>query len=163
MIRKLASRVSQVLAQIGTISLVLAVFLITASITRRFFTGRDIVGVINFIEFLLVVVTFFGLGWTQLKRGHVSTGVIVDRLSKVKRVGVEVFGTLITLFFATILIWASWSSAIEAYQAKETAFASGMLISVWQFRFALPIGIALYIAVIIFDLKDGFFQLLKRR
>ena len=161
-LRKIVKSLSWFMAIVGALSLALIIVIITINVVKREVTGKDLFAVTNFGELLIVITTFFGLAWTQLKGGHVSCAVLFDCLPKRWQRVFEFIVAFISLFFALILLWASTESAIDAYLGGETAFVSGKQLAIWRFRWALPIGIVFYVAVLLYNLKDSFFDILTK-
>lgn len=153
------NNISRVLGLVGIIALLFMVVYIAIAIVLRWVEGRDILPIVNVSEYLMIIVVYFGLAWTQVKRGHVSVGVIIERLSDDWRCVVELVIALISLSFAGLLLWASWSAAMAGYQIRETAFAAGILFPMWPFRYLLPVGIGLWGCVLVSELIISLIQL----
>ena len=161
MVRRVVNRASWFFIIITMLSLVIIILLTTVNVSKRYIIGSDIVAVIQINEFLLVAVTFLGLAWTQLKRGHVATEFLFTRLSKRGQQSIEMFISIVCLFLAVLLCWASWLMAVDGYELKETIYAAGTIIPMWQIRFVIPLGVALYILTLLFDFKDSLVELIR--
>ena len=146
---------------VGILCVVVITFLITASVTKRHLTGDEIIATINIAEFCLVIIAFLGLSWTQIKRGHVAAEFFVSHFPKRGQRITQVATTVASLFFAVILVWASWVAAMRGYHNKELVVAAGIIMTMWPIRFVLPLGFALYIFTLLFDLKDSLVTLVK--
>lgn len=154
-VRRVITKTNWVMAMLGALCLGLTIILITVSVGKRYATGRDLFAVVNLGELLIAVTTYFGLGWTQLKGGHVACSVLYDRLSGRLQMIARIAIAVTNLFFGFILLWASTESAIEASLSHETAFVSGTQMSIWVFRWTIPIGVIFYVIVLLFDLIDS--------
>ncbi|MFH0960406.1 MAG: TRAP transporter small permease [Pseudomonadota bacterium] len=155
-------KVSWAMSLIGSLSLGVIIIVITLSTGRRFFAGKDLFAAVNIAELLIVITTFFGLAWTQVKGLHVDCGVIFEHLPIKSRRVINVFVFIVNIFFAIILFWAGLETAIQAYGSGETAFVSGELLTIWPFKWFVPVGVVLYIGILLFQLKDSIVTFLKR-
>ena len=147
---------------VGVFSLVLLIFLITASVARRKITGDEIIATMNVAEFLLVIITFLGLSWTQIKRGHVAAEFFVTHFSKRAQQITEVAIALGSLVFTVILVWATGADAVDSFVTKKAVATAGTIITVWPIKFILPLGGAFYIFTLLFDLKDSLAALVRK-
>jgi len=160
-LRSYAYKLSRFFTILGMLSLLLVAFITTFSVGMRHVTGSEVIASINIAEFGLVIITFLGLSWTQINKGHVAAEFVFDRFSNNWKKILEVFICIISLFYMAILLWASWSIAMYGYDHSETTVATGRIIIIWPIRFVLPVGIFLYGCILLFDLKDSLTKLLK--
>ena len=160
-LRVVLHKVSWFFIIVGMFCLMVIVFLTSANVFSRYLLNDEIIGSITFAEMCLVVVTFIGLSWTQIKRGHVAAEFFVNHFPKRGQQFSEVFINVVSLFFTIILVWASWEIAMTGYHNNETIIATGMQIPMWHLRFVLPLGVGLYVFTLLFNLKDSLVALVK--
>ncbi len=124
------SRVENVLAALGIFVLILIIGAVCAEIVLRTFFARPQVWVIEFSEYGLLYVTFFGTAWLMRQDGHVRVDLLTNALSAdwkrrlalaseaigcAVSVVLTVFGVIVTLdaqrrglFKPTILEFPTW-------------------------------------------------------
>jgi TRAP-type mannitol/chloroaromatic compound transport system permease small subunit len=82
-------------------------------------------------------------GYTLLRNEHVRIDVLLHRLPKRKQIGVDIFGFLVFLLPAAILIAAlGWPQFTIAYVSNEMSSNAGGLIR-WPVKLLLPLGFGL--------------------
>lgn len=96
--------------------------------------------------YLFGAVFLLTAGYTLLKNEHVRVDVLSQRLSQRTRVKIEIFGILLFILPASIVImWLSWPVFVDAYINNEQSSNSGGLIR-WPAKLLIPVGFALLVA-----------------
>ena len=70
-----------VMHKVGLAILLLMMFLTVGDVVGRYFFNRPISGTFELTNFMLALVVFFAIGYTQVRRGHISIDVVVSRFS----------------------------------------------------------------------------------
>jgi TRAP-type mannitol/chloroaromatic compound transport system permease small subunit len=82
-------------------------------------------------------------GYTLLRNEHVRIDVLLHRLSKRTQIKVDIFGLILFLLpAALLLIWLSWPVFTRAYVSGEMSENAGGLIR-WPVYILVPIGFTL--------------------
>ena len=82
-------------------------------------------------------------GYTLLRNEHVRIDVLLHRLPKRKQIGVDIFGFLVFLLPAAILIAAlGWPQFTISFASNEMSSNAGGLIR-WPVKLLLPLGFGL--------------------
>ncbi len=85
-------------------------------------------------------------GYTLLKNEHVRVDVLSQRFSPRTRVRIEIFGILLFILPASIVImWLSWPVFMDAFINNEQSSNAGGLIR-WPAKLLIPVGFALLVA-----------------
>ncbi|NMA23794.1 MAG: TRAP transporter small permease [Spirochaetales bacterium] len=113
------------------------------------FLGGVIAGTYELVELMIVVSGAFSLGYTALKRGHITIGIIVSRVPQRIRIILERVTSAISLCLWTIMAWATFSIIHERWLREQSQL---LQISYFPFRFALLLGLILFCIVILIDL-----------
>jgi len=143
------------------LGLMVIMFYTTASVASRGVLGYEFFGTVNIAEFSLVVITFLGLSWTQINQGHVSAQFFILHFPRRAQVITQVWIAVASLFFAVVLTSATWSSAVQGYTGHEIMIVGSEMVPVWPIRFVLPVGAALYVFTLLFNLRDSLSELIK--
>ena len=93
--------------------------------------------------YLFAAIFLLAAGYTLLRNEHVRIDVILHRFSRRTQMWVDVFGIVLFLLPATLLvIWLSWPLVVQAYQSGEMSENAGGLIR-WPVYALLPAGFVL--------------------
>lgn len=93
--------------------------------------------------YLFSAIFLLGAGYTLLRNEHVRIDVLLHRLPKRTQMVVDIFGLLLFLLPAAVLIaYEAWPLFVKAYVSKEMSENAGGLIR-WPVYALVPIGFAL--------------------
>lgn len=105
LIEREAHRLSIVLLGTGAVVLAVMMFLTGADVFLRYLFNRPITGSYELTEFMMLLVVFFGLAYTQVKRGHVSVDLVVRRLSERAQAVTNSIAFLVSLGIFSLISW----------------------------------------------------------
>ena len=111
-------------------------------------------GSVELVAYFSAVVTAFALGYTQMRRGHISVDVVVNFFpTKLKRFLTSLNSTICMVFFS-IVAWriAKWSMTIwQTGEVSET-----LRIIFYPFSYGVALGCAVLSLVFLTDLVSSF-------
>lgn len=105
---RVLEKLARYLAYAGGLVLVAIAVITVLSITGRalIFAGLGpIKGDFELVEMGCAIAVFFFLPWCQLKRGHVTVDIFVDRLPRRGHAGFGLIGDLCVLVAASLIAW----------------------------------------------------------
>ena len=90
-------------------------------------------------RYMLILVMFFGSGYTFLSGGHVGVDILTDRLEARKQLLLGIFVSVISGIYAIVFFIESWTFAWDAFEngIKSTEYLAWPL---WPMRSFLVIG-----------------------
>lgn len=100
--------VARGLAYVGGLVLVAIAIITVLSITGRALISvglGPIKGDFEMVEIGCAIAVFFFLPWCQLKRGHVTVDILVDRMPRRAHAGFGLIGDLCVLLASVIIAW----------------------------------------------------------
>lgn len=124
--------------------LVLAAVLISAAnaVVRKAFN----IGSNAYLEvqwYLFSAIFLLCAGYTLLRNEHVRIDVLLHRFSKRTQIAIDIFGLVVFLLPATLLIaWLAWPWFVQAYVSGEVSENAGGLIR-WPVYVLMPVGFVL--------------------
>jgi TRAP-type C4-dicarboxylate transport system permease small subunit len=71
------SRATGLVYIIAEVVMVSMMLLVAAEVFLRYFFNSPILGTTEIIEFMMVVLVFFGLAYTQTRKGHIGVDVVI--------------------------------------------------------------------------------------
>ena len=124
LIERKLSPVSQISGSVGAIIIGFMMLLTVADIIGRLAFNQPIYGALEVSEFMLVVVVFFSAAHCEYTRGHVSIGLIVDRLGGRTQ---NIIDSIVYFIFFGTFCWLTYNLGIYATEALQDNIVSGSL------------------------------------
>ena len=129
---------SKTLSYLGAFALFAMMCLTTVDVVGRYIFNRPITGVFELTEYLVLILIFSFIGYTQSQKGHVAVDILLpllpDKLKKVTDVG----NHLVCLILMGLITWMGVEKALEL---KEVGEASPNLhIPAYPFAIYLVLG-----------------------
>jgi tripartite ATP-independent transporter DctM subunit len=144
----------------GRVVLGLMVTLISLDVVLRYFFNRPIRGSYELVEFMLVVLVYLGLAYTQTKKGHISVTLFTTRLPPAQLAVLHSATHLLCVGIFSIISWRCILQA-EALRANETA--SGVLfIPNFPFMWVVVLGSVLLTLVFLKDFIESLDAVIKK-
>jgi len=144
------SPLAKIMHKIGLAILLLMMFLTVGDVLGRYFLGLPIPGAFEVTNFMLALLVFFTLGYTQLQKGHISIDVIMLRLSPRTQAVIDSIACLASLLLFCLVIWQTAVHARRLYIGHEV---SGILSwPIYPFVIVAAIGCLLFSLVLLVNL-----------
>jgi len=125
------------------------VLLITSDVVLRYFFNRPIRGSYELVQFMLVLIVFLGLAYTQTKKGHVSITLVTTKLSSSRMSVVESATYLLCLIIFTLI---TWRCILQAEVLRTSGTSSDVLsIPNFPFMWVVLLGSALLCLIFLID------------
>jgi len=153
-LERISQFLNRILVWMGGVFLVAMVILTCADVVLRI-VWVPIRGSVELVALFGSIVTAFALGYTQMRRGHVSVDVLITLFSKkTKRVLNIINGTICMIFFAI----AAWRITIWATVLWKTGELTETLRIIY-YPFAYGVGLACAVLSLVFltDLLKALF------
>ena len=134
----------KVLSWISAAVLIIAVLMVVANILGRSLFKKPVPGTIELVEMLSVVVVFFGMAYTEFRRGHVHVELLTSLLSRrVQGILASVMSLLAAVYFAIM----AWRCAVLAWEYWFPTFRQTyiLLIPFTPFIFLMAFGSAVLV------------------
>ena len=121
--RRIAT-ILKVLAYVGVVIIVALMFFTVAHSLGRYGFNRPIPGLAEVSSFMLITASFLVIPYTQVLKGHLVIGLLVDRLSERKQAIINSFTYIICLLAAILILWRS---ALEASNMMQGGYVTQIL------------------------------------
>jgi len=152
-IERIVRPVSRIADGAGRLILAVMVLLITVDVVLRYFFNKPIKGSYELIEFMLVVIVFTGLAYTQTKTGHISVDLLTSRLSKKTQAVIQSSTNFLCL---GVFILITWRSIVKAEILRIEGTTSGLLfIPNFPFMWIVAFGSVLLCLFFLLDFIDS--------
>jgi TRAP-type transport system small permease protein len=114
------------LSYLGVFSLFVMMLITMADVLARYIFNSPILGVFELTEFLVLILIFSFIAYTQAENGHVSVDFLVNRLPKKTRTVVELFNRSACLGLMALIAYMGFLRALEMKQVGETSLNLGI-------------------------------------
>jgi TRAP-type C4-dicarboxylate transport system permease small subunit len=150
---------NEVMHKVGLGVLLLMMFLTVGDVVGRYFFNMPISGTFELTDFMLALVVFFAIGYTQVRRGHISIDVVVSRFSPRVQAIIDSITYLSSLGLFSLV---TWQSAVHAHRLFEGHNVSGVLaLPIYPFVIAVAVGSLLFCLVMLVDLLSSLAKTVK--
>lgn len=117
--------VSRTLNWVGMAFLVVMVLTVTVDVGGHYLFKRPLTGSTDFIEVMMVIVVFLGLGYCAALGGNVRVDVVHARLPKRVQAGLDIFTFAASTFIFALITWRltarAWNIIQEPLSGPSTS------------------------------------------
>ncbi len=140
--------------------LLFMMFLTVGDVIARYFFNKPVPGTFELTNLMLPLLVFFGLAYTQVRKGHISIDIVISRFpARVRAIADSISSFLSLSLFALVV----WQSAVYAHRLWQGHIVSGVLAwPVYPFLIAAAFGSLLFCFVLLGNLLDSLAKAVKR-
>ena len=140
-------RLSRLLTYVGYVAVMGMMLLVVADVVSRFLFNHPLLGLNEIVVFLLCILVFSGLAWTEAEESNVVIPILFDRLPP--RIQTPVY-VLMNLLGISILGLITWRSIVYAGQQRGGGDMSPVLsIPTFPFIYFVAFGSGLFALVVL--------------
>ncbi|KAA9007860.1 TRAP transporter small permease [Histidinibacterium aquaticum] len=141
---RVATRIAQGLALIGSLGVLLMLVHVTADVAARNLFGQPIPATNAIVSrYYMVLIAFLPLGWVERNNAMVKVELTEyltpGRIGQANDILVSLLAALVYLAIA----WVTLGTAIESYEVGSFVDVLGNRVAVWPTYFLPPIGFTL--------------------
>lgn len=144
-----AGQIARLLNIFGVSMGLIMVLIVTANVIGRYLFRRPLIGTVEVEEFMLLVLVFFGIGYAQTKKRHVSIATLVDRLPQNAQLVINNVTYLPSLIVFSLITWQSLVMA-KKYWIKGVS-SLFLEVPLWPFLCVVAVGTAVLCLVLLSD------------
>ena len=154
------AKFAKVLLYIGMCAVIIMMLLTVIHAISRYLFNHPLLGTVSISSILLAMTIFAVGGYTQVVKGHIIVGILVDRLSKRNRAIVDSFSYVICLIVITL---AFWQSVLQTFiLMNQGTQISTLFLPQFAFFFMVALGWGVFSLVIALHLRHTFATALGR-
>ena len=129
---------STLLSHLGVASLFAMMIITMADVVARYAFNAPLLGVFELTEFLVLILVFSFIAYTQAQGSHVSVDFLVSRLPGRVRMVIELFNRTACLVLMTLIAYMGFQRALEMKEVGETSL--NLAIPTYPFVLFLVLG-----------------------
>ena len=160
-LKRIASIPNKALHWVSMVVLFVLMFLTVGDVVGRYMVGiipglGPISGSFELTEFMLAVIVLTAIGHTQMKDGHISIDLVVERFSPRARAIIDTATNFLSLVMFALVTWRTITYAQLLYQSNDV---SGVLrLPVYPFLVVAALGTLMFCLAML----ASFLQSLKK-
>ena len=129
---------SYALSYVGAFSLFTMMCLTTVDVVGRYLFNRPITGAFELTEYLVLILIFSFIGYTQSQKGHVAVDILLPLLpQKLKKLS-DVANHLVCLALMILITWMGVAKALDLRAVGEAS--PNLHIPAYPFAIYLVLG-----------------------
>ena len=129
---------SSLLAYVGAFSLFVMMCLTSVDVVGRYIFNRPITGVFELTQYLVLILIFSFIGYTQAQKGHVAVDLLLIRIKGRIRILIEIFNHVVCLLLMLLITWMGIGKAREMIDVGGAS--PNLQIPAYPFVFFLVLG-----------------------
>lgn len=137
-IGKINGRLIAVLSSIQVVAIIFAAFMVTIDVLLRAIFSKPISGTSEYVGFVMILASFFGLGACTADRSHLKVDLLVQMLSQKAQIINDMINAVLVAGVASIMLYASVNQGIITFGLKTKGAFSG--VPNWPFYLLMGLG-----------------------
>ena len=137
------TKLSYLGGQVGALCIGALALLITFAVLGRYSGAFSLLFTDEVSGYLLVLLVFIGLAYTDEKEGHIYIDLLTRHLTLRARHSLQVIASFLLLGFVVLLLWRCFDLALTSYQTKMLAHTL-LRIPLYIPQIFLVIGLLLF-------------------
>ncbi len=146
---KVNEYLNKVLVNIQVAAIVIAALVVTLDVFLRAAFSRPISGASEYVGYIMIIASYFGLGICAAERSHLKVDLLVQMFSPKAQIINDLINAVLVAAVGGIMLYASVNQTIITFDLGTRGTFSG----VYNWPFYLLMGIA-YIPVIIASINN---------
>ncbi len=141
--RSLLHRISSMFGVIGGLGVLLLMLHVVLDVAMRYLFNQPAPATLEVSQFwYMPLIVFLGLAIAERTDQHISAPIVYDHLSPKLKLEFTILGTALSVALLAGMAWYGFEQAMNLM--KQGAIGIGSGIPIWQPRFLVPLGSALF-------------------
>lgn len=139
---RLIQGLSNLLAVLAGLSLVLMMVHVTADVLGKYFLSMPIPGTAEVVaSYYMIATVFLPLAYIEVLNRPITVELFYDLMPRPLQPLLDALATLTSMAFYAFLTWQSAKIAMDSMEIREIVEGAWKVV-VWPSRFLLPLGLA---------------------
>lgn len=135
---KLTDIINLILGNIQVVAIIAAGLLVTLDVLLRAIFSKPISGTSEYVGYIMILASFFGLGACTADRSHLKVDLLVQLLPKKAQVVNDLINSVLVAGVATVMLYASINQGMITHRFKTKGTFSG--VPNWPFYLLMGLG-----------------------
>ncbi|MFC1902010.1 TRAP transporter small permease [Chloroflexota bacterium] len=142
-----------ILSVVGAVCLVGITATVVSNVILRPL-GHSILGTVEIVELVVVPMVAFGLGYTAIKRAHISVTLVTSHLSPSLNRILTIITTFLSISILAIITWRSY--VVASTKVLPPELSDILEWPVYPMRYIMVLGFTILCLVVLTDLVRAF-------
>ena len=151
---------SRVFNSIGMVFLIFLMLVITADVILRAALNMPIYGAIEISQFMMLIVVFLALAYTQHAKAHIAVDLLYTRFPQIARFIVDVFVYILSLGIVSVMTWQALVYTGRLYETNR--ISDILMVPIAPFEIIVLVGLGLFGLVLLVDLIHSIKKVVMR-
>lgn len=135
---KVTGWLNSVLSTVQVVSIIFAAVMVTLDVLMRALFSKPISGTSEYVGYIMIMASFFGLGACTVDRSHLKVDLLVQMLSKKSQLVNDMINAVLVAAVASIMLYASVNQGVITFGLKTKGTFSG--VPNWPFYLLMGLG-----------------------
>ena len=153
---------NRVMVYVAAIALFGMMMLTVVDVIGRYFFNSPIRGVYELVGFTLVCAAAWGMGWSQVKKGHIKVDFLLRRFPKKMQSALNILANLVGLVGFSLLFWRVIVLTQYYLHLKKGNATDTLHIPIAPFVIVLAVGLGIVALDLLFDLVHSIVEAKRR-
>lgn len=159
-LERVISPVARVFNSAGVGILMVMMSLTVVDVFLRFVFNKPIVGAYEMSEFMMVILVFFALAYTETIKGHVKVDILVSRFPPRAQAVIDSITYFTGLGVLVLIVWQNFVLGKVKLIAGD--ITGSIPLPVGHFHIVIVVGAALFCLVMLVNLIDSVTRVIKK-
>jgi TRAP-type C4-dicarboxylate transport system permease small subunit len=150
--------VNRVMVYVAAVALFGMMMLTVVDVIGRYFFNSPIKGVYELVGFTLVGAGAWGMGYSQIRRGHIKVDFLLKRFSQRIQAILTILANLVGFVAFSLLFWRVILLAQYYLNLKHGNATDTLHIPIAPFVIVLAIGLGILAVDLLFDLVNSLLE-----
>lgn len=137
-IGRINGRLISLLSGIQVVAIIFAAFLVALDVLLRAIFSKPISGTSEYVGYIMILASFFGLGACTADRSHLKVDLLVQMFSQKAQIINDMINAVLVAGVASIMLYASINQGIITHGLKTKGAFSG--VPNWPFYLLMGLG-----------------------
>ena len=135
---KVTTFINRILIDVQVVAIIASALVVTLDVLMRLILSKPITGASEYVGYIMILASYFGLGVCAQERSHLKVDLIVQMLSERAQVVIELINSVLVAAVGTIMLVASVNQGFINLELGTTGTFSGVYN--WPFYMLMGLG-----------------------
>ena len=159
-VEKFSFALSRIINGVGICLIMAMMFLTVSDVLLRYLFNHPIPGSYEVIKFMMLIVVFYGLAYTAMKRGHISIDLLLTRLPDRAQALINTITWALSFGLFCLVTWRSLLLTKTMWQRGDVS--TDLLFPIAPILLFAAVGLVALCLVLLGNLFNSLYEVMKK-